>query len=262
MGTQANILQTQWHTFSSAGQQLSYRVVDIERATPTTRLMPLVLIHGFGVSSYIWQWTLPHLVIRHPVLLADLPGHGRSTYVSPWQLRSIAPLLAQWLRSLHVPPVALMGQSMGGAIAIHLAASAPELVSRLILVSAAGVPLQSTIPHLVSRAFHSFFQRGNGNYPIELLHDILRPRPRVFWQAMHEVARSDFQHELASITQPTLIIWGERDVLLPITLGHTLQAALPHAQFVTLPHCGHRPMLAEPALFSKIVLDFLHENDS
>ncbi len=252
MSTQTNNLQEEQHTFSADGQQLHYRVIGMGT--------PLVLIHGFGVSSYLWQWTLPYLSAQHQVIVVDLPGHGRSTYVSPWCLRAMAPLLAQWLRSLQLPPVALMGQSMGGAIAAHLAASAPELISHLVLVSAVGVPLQTTYLQLVRRAFHSFFQPGNGSYPVELVRDILRPRPRVLWQAGHEVARSDFQRELATIMQPTLIIWGERDVLLPISLGYALQAALPHARLNTFPHCGHRPMLAEPALFSKLVLDFLHEN--
>jgi len=70
--------------------------------------------------------------------------------------------------------------------------------------------------------------------------------------------RSDFRAELARITTPTLIIWGERDVMLPIALGHALQEALPHATFMAMPHCGHRPMLAQPALFSKSVVAFLN----
>lgn len=251
MRISASKLHGEWHTFSSEGQQLHYRVVGAGT--------PLVLLHGFGVSGYLWQRTLPYLAAQHEVFLVDLPGHGRSSYAHPWRLRGVAPILAQWLRSLHVAPVALMGQSMGGAVAIHLAAYAPDMIARLILVSAAGTPLQSTVGTLAWRAFHSFFQRGNGKYPFGLVRDVLRPRPRVFWQAAHEVAESDFQSELATIRQPTLIIWGERDVFLPISLGYALQATLPHAHFVTLPSCGHRPMLAEPEKFSRIVLDFLYE---
>jgi pimeloyl-ACP methyl ester carboxylesterase len=216
-------------------------------------------VHGYGVSGYIWQSALPYLAQHHHVFLVDLPGHGHSPYNGQWQLREMAPLLATWLRAMQLPPIALMGQSMGGAIAIHLAASAPELVQRLLLVNSAGIPLEATLPHLVRRSAHSFFQRGNGSYPVGLVRDVLRPRPRLFWQAAQEMIRSDFRTELASITQPTLIIWGERDVLLPISLGYTLQAALPHAQFATLPNCGHRPMLAEPEVFSKLVLEFLDD---
>src|SRR5690242_6071575 len=126
------LLETK-HTLSVAGYSLQYRIT----GTGT----PLVLIHDYGVSGRIWQMTLPYLAQHHQVYVVDLPGHGYSTYVNPWRLREIAPLLATWLRQLHLPPVALLGQSMGGSIAIHLAAYAPELVERLILVSSTGLPL-------------------------------------------------------------------------------------------------------------------------
>jgi pimeloyl-[acyl-carrier protein] methyl ester esterase len=238
-------------TISIAGYSLHYRTIGAGT--------PLVLLHGYGVSGRIWQKTLPYFAQHHQVFVVDLPGHGYSTYISPWQLRNMAPLLANWLRQLHLPPVALLGQSMGGAIAIHLAACAPELVGRLILVSAAGIPLRTGLPGLVIHSVHSFFQPGNGIYPPGLWRDVLRPRPRLFWQAAREVARNDFRAELASITAPTLLIWGECDVLIPLSLAYELQAALPHALLVTLPGCGHRPMLAQPEIFSGVVLEFLRD---
>jgi pimeloyl-ACP methyl ester carboxylesterase len=239
------------YTISIAGYSLHYRTIGAGT--------PLVLLHGYGVSGRIWQKTLPYFARHHQVFVADLPGHGYSTSVRPWQLRNVAPLLATWLRQLHLPPVALLGQSMGGAIAIHLAACAPELVGHLILVSAAGIPLRTGLPDLVIRSVDSFFQPGNGFYPLGLLRDVLRPRPRLFWQAAREVACSDFRTELASITAPTLIIWGECDVLIPLSLAYELQAALPHAVLATLPDCGHRPMLAQPEVFSRVVLEFLQD---
>jgi pimeloyl-ACP methyl ester carboxylesterase len=216
-----------------------------------------VLIHGYGVSGYIWQRTLPYLARKHQVFLLDLPGHGRTRLTRDWRLREMAPLLICWLREMRLPPVVLMGQSMGGAIALHLTANAPELVERLILVSSAGLPLQADLPALVSRSAGSIFQPGNGGFPLPMLRDTLAPRPRVWWQTAQEMVVSDFRPEIAEIKHPTLIIWGERDLLFPLDLGHALHRALPEAAFVTLPQSGHRPMLTEPAVFSQIVLDFL-----
>ncbi len=218
---------------------------------------PLVLIHGYGVSGQIWQRTLPYLAQKHQVFIVDLPGYGRSQATGIWHLREMAPLLATWLRQLQLSRVAIMGHSMGGAIAIHLTAHDPELVSRLILVNAAGIPLHAPLPLLAARSLHSFFQTGNGHLPLGLVRDILQPRLNLLWQTAQEMKCSDFREELARISAPTLIIWGERDVMLPIALGHEIKNALPHATFVTMPHCGHRPMLAQPAQFSKLVLEFL-----
>jgi pimeloyl-ACP methyl ester carboxylesterase len=166
-------------------------------------------------------------------------------------------LLAQWLRALALPPVALLGHSMGGAIAVHLAAHAPDLIERLVLVDAACLPLDSALPVMITRSARSMVQRGAGSYPLTMLRDVLKPRLRLLWQAAQEMNHSDFRAELASLTLPTLIIWGERDVLLPLALGETLAEMLPHATFVTMPESGHRPPLSQPVEFSRLVLDFL-----
>jgi pimeloyl-ACP methyl ester carboxylesterase len=238
------------HSITIDHHQVYYRVAG--------RGKPLVLIHGYGTSGYIWQHALPYLAQQHEVFVVDLPGYGRSRASGVWHLREMAPILAQWLQKLQLPPVALMGHSMGGAIAIHLTAHAPEQIERLVLVNAAGIPLQTPLPVLATRSLHSMFQGGNGSLPLPLIRDVLQPRMQLLWQTAQEMKRSDFRAELAQISIPTLIIWGERDVMLPIALGHTLHEALPHATFMTMPHCGHRPMLAQPALFSEHVVAFLN----
>ncbi|GHO94470.1 dihydrolipoamide acetyltransferase [Reticulibacter mediterranei] len=242
------------HTVVISDHKLYYRVMGQGE--------PLVLIHGYGTSGYVWQRVLPYLCQNYRVFVLDLPGYGRSAAPRSWRLRAIAPVIAAWLHSLHLPPVAVIGHSMGGAIAIHLTALAPETVRKLVLVDAAGLPLSSSFPTLALRAAYSMIQPGNGRYPLQMVLDAVQPRFRVLWQTSQEMLRSDLRLELASITSPTLIIWGERDALLPIALGYALNAALPHAMFVSLSGCGHRPMLAQPERFSHIVLDFLQAHDT
>jgi len=238
------------HTSIINGQLLSYRI--------TGSGPPLVLLHGYGVSGYLWQRALPYLRQQRQVFVVDLPGHGRSKLTNPWRLREVAPLLATWLQQMELPPIALVGHSMGGAIALHLTAHAPALVERLVLVDAAGLPFEVPLPLLAARSVRSMFQPGGGGYPWPLVHDILRrPRLRLLWQAAQQLKSSDFRVELATITIPTLIIWGERDLLIPLEVGKALSIALPHATFVTLPNCGHRPPLAQPELFSRFVLEFI-----
>ena len=218
---------------------------------------PLVLVHGYGVSGQMWNRCIPYLAQERQLFIVDLPGHGHSTLASDWRLREVAPLLAQWLRILELPPVGLMGHSMGGAIAAHLAVHAPDLVERLVLVDAACLPLDRALPVMITRSARSMIQRGTGSYPLALLRDTLKPRLRLLWQAAREMGHSDYTAELATLTLPTLIIWGERDVLLPIATGKALAEMLPHAMFVALPESGHRPPLSQPVEFSRLVLDFL-----
>ncbi len=238
------------------GYQLHYRIIGTGS--------PLVLIHGFGVSGYVWQRVLPYLAQEHQVFIVDLPGYGRSTYRetnAPWRLREMAPLLAAWLQRMSLSSVHLMGHSMGGAIAIHLAAHAPELLRSLTLIDAAGMPFRSTFSALAARSARSFVQLRNGGYPLPLVRDVLRPRVRLFWQGATQMTNCDFRAEIATLTMPTLIIWGEQDILVPISLGYELRDALPHAVFVPISNSGHRPMLAQPALMSGVVLAFLAEQE-
>ena len=245
------------HHVSLDGHDLHYSVIGTGS--------PLVLVHGFGVSGHVWQRILPYLAQHYQVFVVDLPGYGRSTYDrgthTSWRLREMAPLLAAWLRHLRLSSVHLMGHSMGGTIAIHLAAHAPELVKSLTLIDAAGMPFRSTFPALAARSARSFVQLGNGRYPLALIRDVLRPRLRTFWQSAAQIADCDFRDEIATLTLPILIVWGERDVLVPISLGYELHDALPHAVFISLPTSGHRPMLAQPALVSGVVLEFLSEQE-
>jgi pimeloyl-ACP methyl ester carboxylesterase len=237
------------YTAICSSQRLFYRVVG--------QGPPLVLIHGYGTSGHIWLRTLPYLAETMQLFVLDLPGYGRSPAPASWHVRAMAPVIGEWLHALHLPPVAVMGHSMGGAIAIHLTALAPSTVHRLILVNAAVLPLPRSTSLLALRAAYSMLQPGNGSYPLPLLGDVLQPRFRVLRQTALEMMRCDLHAELASITTPALIIWGERDALLPIDLGRALHAALPQAPLVTLARCGHRPMLAQPEYFSKIVKEFL-----
>ena len=80
--------------------------------------------------------------------------------------------------------------------------------------------------------------------------------PRLLWHTLLELISIDLRPELATITIPTLIIWGERDLLVPLPLGQALFRALPHAYFVSLPNCAHRPHFTEPEKFSRLVVEF------
>ena len=250
MNPNNKLIQEKSHIALVAGQRLFYRSAGTGN--------PLVLIHGHAASGAAWQRVLPFLAQHYQVIRVDLPGYGRSQFTGPWRLRAIAPLLIRWLQQMDLQPVALIGHSMGGAIATHLTASAPELVDRLMLVNAAGLPLHASLPTLAARSVSTFFQPGNGSYFPQELFDHLLTSPRILWQSALEVVTCDLRAELASVAVPTLIIWGEHDLLLP-RIGYELHKALPHAKFVAIPGCGHRPMLGQPAVFSQIVLRFLRQ---
>jgi 3-oxoadipate enol-lactonase len=240
------------HTTTIQGQRIYYRCLGSGT--------PLVLLHGYAATSLLWQRCLPFLAQQHQVIAIDIPGHGHSTYSGPWHLNDIAPLLVLLLRQLNLMPMAIMGHSMGGAIAIHLSAIAPDMVERLVLVDSTGVPLEAGMSTLAIRSIRSALTpQGGSSYPLSIQLGMLKPTPYLYWQVAQEMVKSDFRKELASLNLPTLIIWGKQDVLLPIQLGERLSKALPNAQFISIPDAGHRLPLSHPELFSRIILEFLQE---
>jgi pimeloyl-[acyl-carrier protein] methyl ester esterase len=92
---------------------------------------PLVLLHGWGMNSHVWQPILPALAQRAQVITIDLPGHGANSHLPLGTLESVVEQLAE-----HIPPDAIiMGWSLGGLIAQALAHALPERVAALILVA-------------------------------------------------------------------------------------------------------------------------------
>ncbi|MBV9282781.1 MAG: alpha/beta fold hydrolase [Chloroflexi bacterium] len=115
---------------------------------------PLVFLHGLGGSQSTWQEVLPAFAERHRVCALDLPGHGASDKPSPavadYSLPGIARLVADALDVLHLTPATLVGHSLGGAVALHVALERPDAVSRLVLVDSLGLG-EEINPELLDR---------------------------------------------------------------------------------------------------------------
>lgn len=229
-------------------QELAYRVAGAGR--------PVVLLHGLWNSSGGWKHTLDLLNPRYRLYAPDIPGHGQSPARLPWRLREIAALLAAWMRSLAMPPATLVGHSMGGALAIILAAAEPQMVDRLVLVNAAGLPLQRPLLRALTGAGLGFANHQNARYTSR--YGNARPMQSLaIWQAMNEMLTCDVLPDLRAIRCPTLIIWGMRDPLLPTQSAVVLQRSIQGAELVMLPNVRHHPSRQAPETFHAILGDFL-----
>lgn len=218
---------------------------------------PVVLLHGLWNSSRIWQGTLETFSPTYRLYAPDLPGHGQSPARFPWRLREVAALLGAWIRSLEIGPAMVVGHSMGGALAMLLAATNPELVQRLVLVNTVGLPLQRPFLRTLTRAGANFLNRQNARYTSRYS-GRGNPLPSLAtWQALDEIMTCDLRPDLSAIACPTLIIWGMRDPLLPTRIGATLQGAIQGAELVLLPNVRHQPQRQVPAIFHTILGHFL-----
>jgi pimeloyl-ACP methyl ester carboxylesterase len=216
---------------------------------------PVVLVHGLGTSDRWWALTIPDLAERHRVLAVDLLGFGRSAG-QPVRLDVAADQLAAWADSIGLDRATWVGHSMGGIAVADLAARRPDLVERLVLVDAAGLPVSRQVTrHLFNVVRASPFMPPAA-YPIAI-ECVLRAGPIAITRASHQILATDIEARFRSISAPTLVVWGARDRLLPPSYGRRLAATIPGATYVEIAHAGHSPMWEAPPEFQRTLDAFL-----
>ena len=220
---------------------------------------PIVLIHGLGGSSDWFRYNIEVLAESHTVAAVDLVGFGRTHARRPLVFDEIAALLARWIESSFDGPVHLAGNSMGGHIAIHVAAKRPDLIRSLILIDATGIPFAfdprthfeyGALPH---RGF-AFFR--------VLLRDAFRAGPTTLAVAFARLLRDDARPLLRTLRMPVLLLWGENDPLVPVPYAEQMRELIPQARLVVLQHAGHVPMWENPTAFNGALLAFVNEVDA
>ncbi len=218
---------------------------------------PIVLIHGLSGSGRWWRDNVPALAESHRVYVLDLAGSGQGWRQPSLGVRAAADLIAAWLDHLELRRVTLIGHSLGGHIATHVAARRPERVSHLVLACASGL-LRTNLYRVALRLPRAALS-GRMTFVPRVLADAARAGPLNLWRSTTDLLKDSVQDLLPDLTARTLVIWGGRDALVPPAIGRTLAAAIPGARYAEIPRAGHVVMVDAPAQFNTLVLDFLRE---
>jgi pimeloyl-ACP methyl ester carboxylesterase len=171
-------------------------------------------------------------------------------------LAEAASWLSEWMRAVGLERAHLVGHSMGGYVAIQLAAGRPELVGRLVLVAPAGTPTgRSMLGHLVPLLLTTRYATP-AFLPV-LVRDALRMGPATLWRAARDLLAEDVREDLRRIEAPTLLVWGENDPLVPSAVGDLLRQEIPDSRLLVLEAAGHVPMFDRSGEFDAALLAFL-----
>jgi pimeloyl-ACP methyl ester carboxylesterase len=215
----------------------------------------LVCVHGLAGSSRWWRPVVPALSERFDVHLVELP---RFRFLSRVRPSDAAAWLARWLDDAGLHRPVLVGHSLGGLIAAQLAALDPERLHSLVLVDPAGMPTGRPLPleplalaHALTGVRPRFFR--------VLVADALRWGPDALLRGGLYALGTDVRLHLEAIHVPTLVVWGEDDVLTPRRLAEEWRDAIPGARLAVLPGAGHVPMVESPSAFVAALFDFLEE---
>lgn len=218
---------------------------------------PIILIHGLSGSGAWWSRNVGALAERFRVHVVDLIGFGASRGGQAFVLQEAARHLAGWMEQLGIEHAAVVGHSMGGFVAVDLAAEFPDRVARLVLVDAAALPFQRRyLKHALG------LMQASRYLPLDfwptLVRDALRAGPLTIGRAAFELFSADISEKLERVRAPTLVIWGEYDRLVPIEFGEQLCRLLPtNRQLMVIKGAGHNPMWDRPKTFNDVLIDFL-----
>ena len=248
--------------------------------TPAPGSLPLVFLHGWGLSGAVWTETMARFPPEVSCQAPDLPGYGTSPSCTPYRVEDLADAVAASLAR----PVALIGWSLGGMVAQALAVRHPYKVARLVLVSTSpAFAARADWPHAMAPAlleefahsladdfratllrFLSLQARGGdaARAVAGQLRQRLRaqpePNPADLAAGLELLRTLDLRAQAGRVGCPTLVVHGARDLLCPPEAGKWLAAQLPNARLALHERAAHAPFLSHPDWFAATLVDFLH----
>lgn len=220
----------------------------------------LVLLHGWGADSHIFDPITPKLASHFQVIAPDLPGFGLSPISQHTRdLSGYAETIGNFLNELEIGRYFLLGHSFGGAVAVKLASMATG-IEKLILVDSSGIRNK---PPLV-RAKIIAYKAAKSLLPEALLNPLRKllgsddyQNAGALRQTFLKIINADIQKDLAAVNVPTLLIWGEEDRDTPLDQARLFSRLIPDANLKTIKDCGHFPFLDQPDAFITTVIDFI-----
>ncbi|HEX4966428.1 MAG TPA: alpha/beta fold hydrolase [Thermoanaerobaculia bacterium] len=251
---------------------------------------PLVLLHGFGASTYLWRKVIPGLAASYRVVAIDLNGFGyteRPKDPAAYTREGQVAMVLGVLDALGIERAHLAGHSYGGGLSLFLAARHPERLRSLILIDSSAPtypddrrsriaslrPLSNLFlrvvalrPGMVRRSLeHSFYDRSQ--VTPELVEAYLE-RLRIegvddaFYGLTVPRRVPGPKVRLEQIAVPTLAVWGAQDALISLALGRRAVALIPGSEFVVIEKCGHLPMEEKPEELLAAMIPFLEKHRS
>jgi 4,5:9,10-diseco-3-hydroxy-5,9,17-trioxoandrosta-1(10),2-diene-4-oate hydrolase len=248
---------------------------------------PLLLLHGLAGSADELLGVLPRFAERYRVVAADAPGHGLSEKPlhHRYDVGYYADFILALMDTLGIQRAPVLAISGSGPVALSIALAHPHRLNKLVLVDAAGLGREvswsyrvTTLPFM-GRVFRRSLNRRSSEafgralcFRRDSLPDGWADRRMRIWETPGAVEafittvragvslrgqKVNFARQLGAVRQPTLLVWGRQDPIIPVAHAIAAAKAIPNAQLRIFDRCGHMPLWEYPDEFVEVVTDFL-----
>jgi pimeloyl-ACP methyl ester carboxylesterase len=281
-------LKARWAVPPSVFVPLQGMAVHLRDQGVASDPLPILLLHGTSASLHTWDGWVDALIPGRRVIRIDLPGFGLTGPFphDDYDVLRYVEFITSLLDSLEIPRVIIAGNSFGGQVAWETAVTAPARVAALILVDAVGYPFEpESIPIAFRIAMSPTFQPLM-NYMLPRpvvaasVHDVYGDPSRVTDELVdryYELSLRDGNRRalglrlesivpseisaarIATLTQPTLILWGRKDRLIPLAYGERFAQDIAGSRLVVFDGLGHVPHEEDPEATVAALLRFLEE---
>lgn len=266
-----------WHNTQCLTAAASAMRRQQERKFMPDAAKKVYLIHGWGANRHVFDDLMPRLPAEWAVCAPDLPGHGDAPFVRPFDIAAAADGIAAQIDA----PADILGWSLGGLVALYLAACHPGKVRSLCLTASfARLTADEDYPEGLAApalgkmvgAFRSDYAKHIKQFlQLQLLHtpdadgiigrilpDLARcGTPSALQEALDAAERADARHLLDKIDVPVLLVFGGKDAITPLRMGEYLHRRLKGSRLVVMEKAAHAPFLSHAEAFAALYRDFV-----
>jgi 2-hydroxy-6-oxonona-2,4-dienedioate hydrolase len=228
---------------------------------------PLIMLHGLFGNLSNWGHVADEFISTHRVIVPRMPFFSHP--VSRERLNDLVHYLEEFIAHHQLNHITLIGNSLGGHVALLYAWQQPAYVHKLILTGSSGLfensfggtfPRVKDYDYIREKVSRTFYQQEVVTKELvdEVYHTVQSKAHTLSIIGLARAAqRNNVTDLLSQIDHQTLLIWGLQDTITPPEVAIEFHNHLPNAEIIFIDHCGHAPMMEQPKLFNQHVREFL-----